>query len=173
MTPEKASIVLEFLQPHIVYESNLTRKVLAAVPAGKCDYQPDPVSMTAIKLSAHIATVDKMFLTSVLQGVFVPPDPASQPALDSPEQVLAFYDGEVTPLIGKLADMPGEHLARKISALGGELPTIELLDIYLRHCIHHRGQLSAYLRSMGAKVPAIYGGSADEPITAKTAKPPK
>jgi uncharacterized damage-inducible protein DinB len=46
-----------------------------------------------------------------------------------------------------------------------EFPAVVYLQLMVNHSIHHRGQLSAYLRPMGAKVPAIYGGSADEPIT--------
>jgi uncharacterized damage-inducible protein DinB len=47
-------------------------------------------------------------------------------------------------------------------------PAVAYLSIMSRHSIHHRGQLAAYLRPMGGKVPNIYGGSADEPF-----EPPK
>ena len=43
-------------------------------------------------------------------------------------------------------------------------PRVTFLSLNLRHLVHHRGQLSAYLRPMGGKVPSIYGGSADEPM---------
>jgi uncharacterized damage-inducible protein DinB len=45
-------------------------------------------------------------------------------------------------------------------------PTVAYLGIANNHGIHHRGQLAAYLRAMGSKVPSIYGGSADEPMNA-------
>jgi uncharacterized damage-inducible protein DinB len=45
------------------------------------------------------------------------------------------------------------------------LPRVTYLQFMQKHMVHHRGQLSAYLRPMGAKVPSIYGGSADEPMT--------
>jgi uncharacterized damage-inducible protein DinB len=44
------------------------------------------------------------------------------------------------------------------------LPAVMYLQFMLNHSIHHRGQLSSYLRPMGAKVPSIYGGSFDEPM---------
>jgi uncharacterized damage-inducible protein DinB len=45
-------------------------------------------------------------------------------------------------------------------------PNVTYLGFANNHSIHHRGQLAAYLRAMGSKVPAIYGGSADEPFAA-------
>jgi uncharacterized damage-inducible protein DinB len=47
-------------------------------------------------------------------------------------------------------------------------PAVGLLGLANNHGIHHRGQLAAYLRALGSKVPAIYGGSADEPFQAAT-----
>jgi uncharacterized damage-inducible protein DinB len=45
-----------------------------------------------------------------------------------------------------------------------QAPAATYLGLLIKHSVHHRGQLSAYLRPMGGKVPAIYGGSADEPM---------
>jgi uncharacterized damage-inducible protein DinB len=45
-----------------------------------------------------------------------------------------------------------------------QMPAIKYMNFLIKHSVHHRGQLSAYLRPMGGKVPSIYGGSADEPM---------
>jgi uncharacterized damage-inducible protein DinB len=47
-----------------------------------------------------------------------------------------------------------------------KMPAVEFLSLTLRHSAHHRGQLSAYLRAMGGKVPPIYGPTADTPLPA-------
>ena len=61
--------------------------------------------------------------------------------------------------------MPGEKLAKDTPFFAGmELPNVIYLGLMNRHGVHHRGQLSTYLRPMGAKVPGIYGPSADEPM---------
>jgi uncharacterized damage-inducible protein DinB len=62
--------------------------------------------------------------------------------------------------------LTGEQLAKEIKFYMFNLPAVSYLNFAQVHSIHHRGQLSVYLRPMGAKVPSIYGGSADEPITA-------
>jgi uncharacterized damage-inducible protein DinB len=60
--------------------------------------------------------------------------------------------------------LPGDKLTQNLSFGPMNFPAVMFLDIMNRHSIHHRGQLSTYLRPMGSKVPAIYGGSADEPM---------
>jgi uncharacterized damage-inducible protein DinB len=60
--------------------------------------------------------------------------------------------------------MTPEQLATEVDFFGVmKMPAVGLLSMALRHSIHHRGQLSSYLRAMGGKVPGIYGPSADEP----------
>jgi uncharacterized damage-inducible protein DinB len=62
-----------------------------------------------------------------------------------------------------LEALPGEDLAMSVDFMGlRNDPAVAYLNIAIRHSVHHRGQLSAYLRPMGAKVPAIYVESADE-----------
>jgi uncharacterized damage-inducible protein DinB len=61
--------------------------------------------------------------------------------------------------------MTAEQLATPVDFLGVfNLPAVFYLGFVNNHSIHHRGQLAAYLRPMGSKVPSIYGGSADEPM---------
>ena len=58
-----------------------------------------------------------------------------------------------------------EHLATEIDFFGMmKMPAVALISMAIRHSVHHRGQLSSYLRAMGGKVPGIYGPSADEPM---------
>ncbi len=68
-------------------------------------------------------------------------------------------------LIEQVKSLSGEQLTQEVSLMGVfNLPAIGFLSFMIRHTAHHRGQLSAYLRPMGSKVPQIYGGSADNPM---------
>lgn len=105
-----------------------------------------------------------MFLQSVIQGEFQRSQANEAEQLKTPADVLAYYD-QVPALLHEASKLTPEQFAKIIQFFHFQLPAVVLLNINLKHTIHHRGQLSAYLRPMGAKVPAIYGGSADEPIS--------
>ena len=72
------------------------------------------------------------------------------------------YDATMPPLFEQLATVSPEHLAKDVTFAVFSQPCVTYLSFHLAHGTHHRGQLSAYLRPMGAKVPSIYGPSADE-----------
>jgi uncharacterized damage-inducible protein DinB len=79
------------------------------------------------------------------------------------DEIVAFYDAAMTERIAALRALPDEALTRSVSFFGMfAKPAVEFLPMANNHSIHHRGQLAAYLRPMGSKVPSIYGSSADE-----------
>jgi hypothetical protein len=79
--------------------------------------------------------------------------------------MVSWYEQELPPKLAKLKELSGEHLATVVSFFGVmNLPNVLYLGFWDNHSIHHRGQLSTYLRAMNAHVPSIYGGSADEPF---------
>jgi uncharacterized damage-inducible protein DinB len=164
MTPQQATIIFDFLYPQIIAESATTRKVLARVPEERCSYSPDAVSMNALKLASHIAGSEKMFLDLALKGEMEAMEAYSLSDVTSPTGVLEYFDGKASPLNEQLKALSPEQLTKVVKLGPFEMSVIDLLSMHLRHSIHHRGQLSAYLRSMGSKVPSIYGGSADEPF---------
>jgi uncharacterized damage-inducible protein DinB len=159
MTPEGAEEILRFLLPQLQQESAMTRKLLAAVPAEHCAYKPSELCMTALALASHIALSEVFFLRGARNGAF------EWKAIDfqTPAEALAYYDEHVVPLIAEVAALPAGKLAQSITFATWTEPAVGFLSIGLKHTIHHRGQLSSYLRPMGAKVPSIYGPSADEP----------
>ena len=161
MTPEQAYGIAQYLIPMIEQESATTRKVLAVVPDDGSDYKPGEKSMTGAELTAHIAFVDIWFLKGILAGEFSQDEP---PNTVKPSAALAAYDAEIAGLIARLKDLTADQLAKPTTFFAWTNPMVTYLSFYLNHSIHHRGQLSAYLRPMGAKVPSIYGGSADEPF---------
>jgi len=157
MTNENAQGILSFLLPQLRQEFETTRKVIAAIPQDTCAYKPSEKCMTGLDLAAHIALAETFFLNGVINGGF----DWKEQKFREPSAVLAYYDASVPPLFDQLAALPAEKLAQPITFHAWTMPAVEYLALDLKHGIHHRGQLSAYLRPMGAKVPSIYGPSAD------------
>ena len=162
MTDETAKGLRDYLLPQLENEFAITRKVLAAVPADRCDYRPSEKCMSGLELAAHITLADAFFLRGVINAGFE----WKQLELKTPAEVLAYYDETVPPLLAQLANFPGEKLVQDIAFAKWNQPAVTYLSLDMSHGIHHRGQLSSYLRPMGAKVPSIYGPSADEALQA-------
>ena len=162
MTEETAKGLRDYLLPQLQQEFKTTRNVLAAVPAERCDYKPSEKCMSGLELAAHIALSEAFFLRGVINGSFE----WKQIVFKTPAEVLAYYDETVPPLMEQVASLPGQKLALDIAFAKWTQPAVTYLSIDMSHGVHHRGQLSAYLRPMGAKVPSIYGPSADEPMQA-------
>ncbi len=168
MNTEQALFLREYFAGMLEQESATTAKVLAAVPDGSRDYRPDARSRTAWELATHLATSDVWFLQSIIDGKFNY-DPDAAKAAESQfakvADVVAFYQREFPAKLRELRGLPAEKLTRVVDFFGVmQQPGAAYLGIANNHGIHHRGQLASYLRSMGSKVPAIYGGSADEPM---------
>src|SRR5215831_7061569 len=162
----------KFLAEHYarIFENEIpvTKKVLQAVGKGNGDYKPDPKSRSAIQLARHIATADNWFVGSTLEGKFVFDPAAAEKAeagLGSADNAAAFYEQGMRDKVAQLRAASPEQLTREVDFFGmWKAPAVTFLTLAQNHSVHHRGQLAAYLRAMGSAVPAIYGGSADEPM---------
>ena len=158
MTEKTAKGLLDFLLPQLREEFATTRRVLAAVPADRCSYKPNEKCMTGLELATHIATSESFFLNGVIKGEFE----WKNLEFKDPAAVLAYYDQTISALIDQVSNLTGKDLSKMVTFAIWREPAITFLNLSLKHAVHHRGQLSAYLRPMGAKVPRIYGPSADE-----------
>jgi uncharacterized damage-inducible protein DinB len=171
MNAEHAKFLADYLAGLIERESDATAKVLESVPDAGKDYKPDPKSRTAWELATHLATADVWFLQSVIDGAFSwDPEGAKQAAAQfgSVKDVVAFYKRELPARLATLRAMPGDKLARPVDFFGMmQQPAAWFIGMANNHSTHHRGQLAAYLRAMGSKVPPIYGDSADYPMQAQ------
>lgn len=162
-TPDQAAFMLHTLGlPALRAEHRMTTAVIAAIPPGRADYRPHPASRTAFDLSWHIVSAEIKYLDAIATGTFphdlkpVPPD------VREASDVLAWYTERFEPAMKRLETTTGDELLRLVDFYGlRTFPAIGLLQLILNHTIHHRGQLSTYLRPMGAKVPSIYGPSYD------------
>jgi len=167
MTADHAKAIADYFATMFDKESANTLKVLRAVPNDRRDYKPDEKSRTAWELATHLVGSDLWFLDSVCEAVFVY-DPEAEnkrtAGLNTVDDIVAFYKREYPKRILRLRSTPGEQLAKEVDFFGTKESSIWVLGLANNHGVHHRGQLMTYLRAMGSKVPALYGGSADEPF---------
>ena len=171
LQPEQAKCLLDTNLSFLKREHPVTRKVIAAIPADRGDYRPNPVAKTAMELAWHIASAENRFLDAVVSGVFNFGGSGKPENVQTPADVSRWYEEEFTKNIARLEQLSGEQLAKPIDFRGVlNLPAVMYLHIGLSHTIHHRGQLSVYLRPMGAKVPSIYGESYDDAEARKAAQ---
>jgi uncharacterized damage-inducible protein DinB len=163
MSPEQAKLLCTVFADTMQGETEATKKVIRAIPEDKKSYKPDPKSKAADELAWHIASTEVWFLSGVLNGKFTMDEGPAQPSTVA--AIVDWYETNYRDCVNKLKDAPAEKLTVPISFFGVmELPAVAYLNLMNLHSAHHRGQLSTYLRPMGAKVPSIYGGSADEPF---------
>lgn len=162
MNPEQAKFLTATLGQQLQTEWMTTYKVISAIPEGKKDWKPEPVSRTAWELAEHIAVADVGFLHAVIANNFTATFPAKTTAA-TVAQLADWYKHEMPKALEAVLALDGPHMATIVETWGMKLPSVSYLMFCNNHMIHHRGQLATYLRPMGSKVPSIYGGSADEP----------
>jgi uncharacterized damage-inducible protein DinB len=171
MTADNATFLLHGVyMPALKNETKLTKNVIAAVPADKSDHRPDPYSKTALELVRHIAAADIRFLDTVITGQFS--TAAVLPEnLKTPAEIAAWYEQTYAARLEALSKLSSEQLMKVVDFRGMfQRPAVMFLMMGLHHTIHHRGQLSSYLRCMGSKVPSIYGESYDAEQARKAAQ---
>ena len=172
MTPEQAVFLLQNVYlGSLKNESRITKKVLEAVPADKCEHRPDTISKSAIELVRHIAVAENRFLETVIHGVFDVNAAALPEDVKTPEEVAAWYEQRFANNFEALTMLSGDRLIKTVDFRGQfQRPAVSFVLLAIVHTIHHRGQLSSYLRCMGAKVPSIYGESYDDAQARKAAQ---
>lgn len=167
MTPEQAKAILDYTVQYGRGEVGITCKILSAVPADRLDYKPSDRCMSGGDLLWHIASADVAILNGAVDGTFDFKRERPESA-GTPEGVAAWYKENANAALDRCGAMTGEEAARIVDFMGVfKQPAAGFVTMAMNHSIHHRGQLSSYLRPMGAKVPAIYGGSADDNPFAK------
>ncbi|HZT78293.1 MAG TPA: DinB family protein [Vicinamibacterales bacterium] len=171
LTPDNVTVVLQTLLPALDREHQTTKRVIEAIPDAKVDFAPDTVAKSAIDLAWHIVTAENRFIEAVVNGAF---DLSPWPRPDSAktaDAVNRWYAERYAKNVAQLQALPADKLVKIVDFRGMmQLPAVAYIDFALRHSIHHRGQLSMYLRPMGAKVPSIYGESYDARVARESAQ---
>jgi uncharacterized damage-inducible protein DinB len=163
LQPDQATFLLHGVHlPSLKNEHRLTKAVIEAIPLDKGGYSPDDISMSALALAWHIVATENRFMDAVLTGAFdLTPNPMPGSVKNSADLV-ALYSENFESRFEKLTKMSMDQMLTIVDFRGMfQLPAVMYLGFVLHHTVHHRGQLSMYLRPMGAKVPSIYGESWD------------
>lgn len=160
LQPDSAAFLLNTFLPSLKSEHATTLKIIQAIPPHKGDYKPEPIAKTADELAWHIVATEHRFLSGIADGKFsfdAIPRPAG--GINS-DNVAAWYTKTFQTDLDRVANTSPAQLSHIIDFRGlFQLPAVAYLQFILGHSIHHRGQLSTYLRPMGAEVPSIYGES--------------
>lgn len=153
------------------HELATTRKVLERVPFEQADYQPHPKSMKLVQLASHVVNLlafKTLFVKADSRDFLDPNAPKPGPTPTSSEELLARFDQYTATLRQALHETDDEKLTHSFQLRRGEQVLMErskgaaLRILGLNHSIHHRGQLTVYLRLLDIPVPGSYGPSADE-----------
>ncbi len=168
MTPQEAQGLATYLLQHLDQEHATTRKVLAAVPGEQLNFKLGEKGRTAAELMWHLVQSERWFGEGIANlNLHAFADEGAPPRTAG--EIVATFDREIPGIITKVKSLTAEQLATPVDFAGfAKLPVVIYIGWWAHHTIHHRGQLSTYLRAMNAHVPSIYGGSADEPFEAAT-----
>ena len=158
----------EALLPEFDHEMQTTRRTLERVPEDKLAWKPHQKSMTMGGLATHLATITHGVDAVVGMDSFDVSTAPPTPELKSRQELLKAFDENVARARKTIAATGHAAMMKPWSLIAGgktmfSLPRIGVLRSFvLNHIIHHRGQLSVYLRLNDVPVPSIYGPSADE-----------
>lgn len=151
------------------YESELTKKMLERVPVEKGSWRPHEKSMTLDRLATHVAEIPHWIsrIITVDDWDFVVRGFSSLKA-QSNEELMQIFNDKLQQAIADLEVMKDEDfdkmwIVRRGDQMRREMPKkVAIRGWGFSHLIHHRGQLSVYLRLLDVPVPGMYGPSADE-----------
>ena len=140
-------------------EAETTRKVLARIPE-RSEYRPDPKSRTAKEIAWQIVCEERMIIEALENGKAEwapPPVPATM------NEVLAAYEKQSAGIAQRWRALPAARWSGSLDFFGNQRLASPMAWSFLFDIVHHRGQITTYLRPMGSTVPQIYGPSGDEP----------
>jgi uncharacterized damage-inducible protein DinB len=140
-------------------ESKTTAKVLSRIPDGS-QYRPDPKSRTAQEIAWQIVCEEKMIIDALETGT-VEWNPPQMPS--RMKEVMAAYDDQQADMEARWKKLPAARWGGELNFFGKNTPAAPMAWSFLFDIVHHRGQITTYLRPMGSTVPQIYGPSGDEP----------
>lgn len=144
-----------------------TRKVLERVPEARFDWAPHAKSMTAGALATHIAGIPS-WVAPTLQRTELDLTGYKEQVAQSTEQILAAFERNVEGARAALRACPDDAWGASWSLTGNghtyfTLPRAAVMRTFvMNHIVHHRAQMTVYLRQLDVPVPALYGPSADE-----------
>ncbi|HEX4771332.1 MAG TPA: DinB family protein [Bryobacteraceae bacterium] len=163
LTAEQALFISRITLPTLKNEHQITKRMIEAIPPDRADYRPDNIVRSAKDLAWHIVAAENTFLSGIAAGAFSTQSGLRADDMKDTTAIAAWYATQFAANMERLNGLSGEDWLRVVDFRGiFQLPAFAYLNFAINHTIHHRGQLSTYLRPMGAKVPSIYGQSYDD-----------
>ena len=161
--------IIDVMVAELQHENQLTRTLLERVPEDKLSWQPHEKSMSLAVLAGHITEVPA-WVTPILSTDEMAFDPETYepfvPATTA--ELVGALDANVAAAVEAMAGQSNEHIMQTWRFRIGdkvvfEMPRVAVLrGMVLNHLVHHRGQMTVYLRLQDVPLPSIYGPSADE-----------
>jgi uncharacterized damage-inducible protein DinB len=162
LQPEQALFLRDNAIRSLKVEQPVTQRVIEAIPLDKGDYRPDDVGKTALDLAWHMVGAEHRFIDAAINGAFDFTNTGRPAELTNSAEIARWYAETSQRDLARLATVTADALVKLVDFRGlFTFPAGVFLQTGLSHTIHHRGQLTMYLRPMGAKVPSIYGESYD------------
>jgi uncharacterized damage-inducible protein DinB len=160
--------ISEMLLPEFDQEMANTRKILDCVPEDKFAWKPHEKSMSMGRLASHVAEMP-MWAAAIVNQYKLELTPGQKPFNAATKaELMSAIDKNVADARAAIAGASDEHLGKTWSFIYGghtvfALPRAAVLrNMVMSHLIHHRGQLSVYLRLKEVAIPGMYGPSADD-----------
>ncbi|WP_210465859.1 MULTISPECIES: DinB family protein [Rufibacter] len=152
------------------HEAANTRKMLERVPEEHFDWRPHPKSMTLQRLASHIAELPGLFIASVLKSdeLNLTPETYKRFAGTTHQELMAHFEENYQKAAKALNDTNVVEIGKTWTLRSGDRVIVSMpkqvviRNLAMNHLIHHRGQLSVYLRLLDVPVPGMYGPTADE-----------
>ena len=141
-------------------EAKTTKKVYSRIPENN-DYKPDPKSRTAQEIAWQIHCEESIIIDFLETIQMKPWKPIPMPA--SMQEIAQKYSAQSDDIVKRLNALPVSKWESSFEFFGKRRTASDMAWSFLFDIVHHRGQISTYLRPMGSTVPQIYGPSHDEP----------
>ena len=165
--------IVDSLLPEFDHEFATTRKLLERVPDADLGWKPHEKSMSLGQLATHVANIGGFWCTETMNAPFYDASAANDPQARlepaaSSEALLKDFDAKIKIARAAVAGKTDAEMMAPwtLKAGGHDIFTMPRVAVYrsfiMNHMIHHRGQLSVYLRMRNVPLPSIYGPSADE-----------
>ncbi len=157
----------EFFEREWERESTLTMKMLNGIPEDRLSWKPHEKSKTLGALAAHVASMPGRFIT-VLNSDSFDPMAAKQPELKTKNEMIGYFADCSARISKEFANVTDEDYGRGFTFSPAGKPVFTLPKamalnrLLFMHMVHHRAQLSVYLRLLDSPVPGMYGPSVDE-----------
>lgn len=157
------------LAAELQHEAATTRRMLERLPEGSFDWKPHDKSTPLGRLAGHVAELPTLVETVLTRDEMNFDPETFQPFIPATTaELVERFDRNVAAAVGLLKNHGGEGLGDPWRLRSGEYVIFELprgvvlRSMMLNHFVHHRGQLSVYMRLLDVPLPSIYGPSADE-----------